>query len=243
MSGVIGFDRKIELNWLNSFADQVSLGGTAKEHREYLRTLLAEAHPGAVARGKSVTVMMRIWALVPAQQHPIREEAFALLQTIAPQDRVWLHWGMAQMAYPIFRDLASTIGRLLKLQEEVLWGQLHRRLASTWGERTTVKKAVPRLVRSMVDWGTLSDSENNRSFTAAESLKTKSKHLQLWLLKTAHCSQPKETIEFSELLGFPNLFPFKFTISKSDLRDCESFALHRQGMDMDMIEYNASQTQ
>tara|TARA_R110002167_G_scaffold364117_1_gene585400 strand:+ start:542 stop:847 length:306 start_codon:yes stop_codon:yes gene_type:complete len=65
--------------------------------------------------------MMRIWTLVPALQHPICEEAFALLRSIAPQDRVWLHWGMPQLAYPIFRDLASTIGRLLKLQEEVLW--------------------------------------------------------------------------------------------------------------------------
>ncbi len=236
MTAVVGFDRKIKLEWLDALADRVAQDHDPATLRSYLHEILADEHPGDVARGKTVTVLMRIWARVPEEQIPIRVEAIGLLRSISSKDRLWLHWGMCLIAYPIFHDITSSIGRLLKLQEEVTWGQVQRRLASTWGERTTVQKAVPRLVRSMVDWHVLNDSEDNKLFTAANLHSTRSKKLQVWLLKASHVALAKDQIEANELLTLPSLFPFIFSVGKAEIRAATGFEVHRQGLDMDMVE-------
>jgi len=236
MTAVVGFDRKVKLDWLDAFADKVAQDQDPATLRTYLHKILESEHPGEVARGKTVTVLMRIWARVPEHHQHVREEAFDLLKSINAKDRIWLHWGMCLMAYPLFHDISSSIGRLLNLQDEFTWGQVHRRLASTWGERTTVKKAVPRLIRSMVDWGVLNDSEDNKSFTATAQRTTRSKRLQVWLLKASHVAASKNMIEADELLTLPSLFPFKITVGRTDLRQCKDFSIHRQGMSMEMIE-------
>ena len=236
MTAVVGFDRKIKLEWLDAFADRVAQDQDPATLRSYLHGILEADHPAETARGKTVTVMMRIWAHIPEEHRDIREQAFELLKSINSKDRIWLHWGMCVMAYPLFNDLASSIGRLLKLQDDVTWGQLHRRLVDGWGERTTVKKAVPRLISSMVGWHVLDESEARGHFVAARQRSTRSKRLQIWLLKAAHVGQGKELVEANELLTLPCLFPFKITVGKADLRGAKDFDLHRQGWDMDMVE-------
>jgi hypothetical protein len=236
MTAVVGFDRKIKLEWLDAFADRVAQDQDPAKLRTYLHESLAADHPAETARGKTVTVLMRIWSHVPPEHIEVREQAFELLGSINSKDRIWLHWGMCLMAYPLFNDMASSIGRLLRLQDDVTWGQLHRRLKEGWGERTTVQKAVPRLVSSMVDWHVLDQTETRGHFVTAPQRSTRSKRLQVWLLKAVHTAQNKELIEAHELLTLPCTFPFKITVGKADLRNSKNFELHRQGLDMDMVE-------
>ena len=235
MAAVVGFDRKIKHEWLDALADRVAQDQDAATLRTYLHGILKEEHPGDTARGKTITVLMRIWALVPEEHQHIREQAFDLLKSISASDRIWLHWGMCLLAYPLFHDMASAVGRLLKLQDDFTWGQIHRRLIDGWGERTTVKKAVPRLIRSMADWNTLAESEKRGHFQATPPLTTKSKPLQLWLLRASHIAEGKEMIEAAQLLSLPTCFPFKITAGKTDVRRSKDFAVHRQGLDMDMV--------
>ena len=236
MTAVVGFDRKVKLEWLDAFADRVAQDHDPATLRSYLHEILETDHPAETARGKTVTVLMRIWAHVPEEHHHIREQAFDLLKSINSKDRIWHNWGMCLMAYPQFNDMASSIGRVLKLQDDVTWGQLQRRLVDGWGERTTVKKAVPRLVGSMADWHVLDESNARGHFVSAQQRSTRSKRLQIWLLKAVHIGQGKELVEVNELMTLPCLFPFKITVGKADLRTSKDFDLHRQGLDMDMVE-------
>jgi len=235
MPAVVGFDRKIERQWLDALADRVAQDQDAATLRSYLHEVLKEEHPGETARGKTITVLMRIWALVPDEHLSLRRDAFELLKAVPASDRIWLHWGMCLLAYPLFHDMATAVGRLLKLQDDFTWGQLHRRLIDGWGERTTVKRAVPRLVRSMVDWKALSEIGDTGHFQATAPLTTQSKPLQMWLLRAAHLAEGPEMIEAAQLLSLPSCFPFKVTVVKTDLRRCKDFAVHRQGLDMDMV--------
>ena len=235
MAAVVGFDRKIKREWLDVLADRVAQDQDAATLRNYLHDILKDEHPGETARGKTVTVLMRIWALIPEEHERIREQAFELLKSISASDRIWLHWGMCLLAYPLFHDMATAAGRFLKIQDDFTWGQIHRRLTDGWGERTTVKRAVPRLIRSMADWNTLAESEERGHFRATPPLTTKSKPLQLWLLRASHIAEGKEMIEAAQLLRLPSCFPFKITAGKTDLRRCKDFAVHRQGLDMDMV--------
>jgi len=235
MAAVVGFDRKIKREWLDALADQVAQDQNAAKLRTYLHELLRSEHPGDDARGKTITVLMRIWVLVPEEHHAIRQQAFDLLKSIPASDRIWLHWGMCLLAYPLFRDITTGVGRLLKLQDDFTLAQLQRRLIDTWGERSTVVRATQRVVRSMVEWNTLADTEARGHFNAATPLTTKSKPLQLWLLRASHVAEDKEMIEAAQLLNLPPCFPFKFAVAKPDLRRSKDFTVHRQGLDMDMV--------
>jgi hypothetical protein len=123
----------------------------------------------------------------------------------------------------------------LKLQDDFTLAQLQRRLIDDWGQRTTVTRAYQRVVRSMVEWHALDDTDRPGQFHAVPSITTKSKPLQMWLLQAMHVANGKETIEASELLSLPASFPFRLTATKTDLRRSKHFVVHRQGLDMDMV--------
>ena len=57
----------------------------------------------------------------------------------------------------------------------------------------------------------------------------------MWLLQSSHVAGGTEMIEAAQLLALPSCFPFKITVGKTDLRRCKDFAVHRQGLDMDMV--------
>lgn len=240
MKAVVGFDRKLKRDWLDALADQVAKGEDTHALRTFLGGLLTPDHPGETARGKTMTVLMRIWALVPDQDRRLRQDAFELLKVIPAQDRIWLHWGMALVAYPLFRDSATAIGRLLKLQGEFTLGQLQRKLIDGWGQRSTVTRAFQRIVRSMVEWGTLADAKTPGHFQAAPVVVTNSKPLQLWFLRACLEATRSEMVEADQLFSQPLAFPFRLTIKKADLRRSKDFTIHRQGIDMDMVAVGAN---
>jgi hypothetical protein len=113
--------------------------------------------------------------------------------------------------------------------------QLQRKLIDQWGERSTVTRAFQRIVRSMVEWGTLADADTPGHFRAAPAIGTNSKPLQLWFLRACHQAGHKETVEAEQLLSQPLTFPFKLAIKTPDLRRSREFAIHRQGIDMEMV--------
>jgi len=240
---IVGFDRKIKGEWLDALADQAAKGEGITALRQYLHGLLKDDHPADTARGKTVTVLMRIWVHLPPEHLPIREQAFDLLKKIRAGDRIWLHWGMCMLAYPLFRDTATAIGRLLRLQDDSTLSQLQRRLVDAWGERSTVKRASQRVVRSMVDWHTLANIDGPGHFTVAPKLTTHSKALQLWFLWASHAAAEAEIVEATQLLDLPSMFPFKLTVGKMDLRRSPHFTLHRQGLDMEMVEITNTPSQ
>ncbi len=65
MSAIVGFDRKIKREWLDAVTDYAAQGPEVPQLRTFLHELLQEVHPGKTARGKTITVLMRIWACIP----------------------------------------------------------------------------------------------------------------------------------------------------------------------------------
>ena len=235
MTTVVGFDRKIKREWLDALLDRLADEQSEENLRAFLHQLLRDEHPGETARGKTITVLMRIWYFVPPEHQELKQSALELLKAIPAKDRIWLHWGMCLLAYPLFRDTATSIGRLLKLQSEFTLGQLHRRLIDSWGERSTVTRAFQRVVRSMVEWQTLADAGAPGCFKQCKQVSTRSRRLQMWFLKASHVAAGSELVESNHLMSLPSSFPFKVTISKAELRRSIDFTLHRQGLDMDMV--------
>lgn len=242
----IGFDRKIQLEWLDATADWTAEGLSVSEIRSHLANLLAEKVSGEgphSARGKTITVLLHIWSLVPDQLAPLRDDAFRLLQRRSGRDRLPLHWGMCVATYPFFRDVATTTGRLLTLQDKAALSQITRRTAESWGERSTVARAAQRVVRSLVEWDVLRETEERGVFAAAPRIETATgDEIAAWLIEAAMSNSERRARPLNSLLRSSAFFPFVLHISPRQLADSPRLEVHRQGVDEDVVVLRTEST-
>lgn len=234
MRKIVGISQKIKRSWLDVVLDQFAQTTDEEEVRAFLDEHLRKQLPGTESRAKASGIVLRIWSGIDSQHVGLRDRAISLTPRISGQERLWLHWGMAALAYPFFRDLAEVVGRLLALQDDFTTLQAQARMLMAWGDRTTTKEAVQKLITSLVDWDVLRSTKQGH-FLLAGKLTTDVTDLQLWLLEALLRASAADEIEAHQLLRLPELFPFKFTASLGDLRKSEGFNIHRQGLDMDMV--------
>jgi len=235
MRAVLGIDRKIKRTWLDALLDHMARTTDQDELRSFLADHLKDDLPGHASRAKSVGIALRIWIGIPANRVPLRDRAISLLPTISAQERIWLHWGMTSLAYPFFRDTVEVVGRLLALQDDFTTAQVQERLLKKWGDRATTKEAAQKLIHTLVDWEVLRSTKTKGHFLLVARMSSASSAVQLWLLESLLTAGPAEEVEAQQLLRLPEMFPFQVSIGLSDLRKHDSFHLHRQGLDMDMV--------
>jgi hypothetical protein len=235
MKSTIGISHRLKRAWLDDVLDRLVQTKDEKEMRAFVDQRLRDELPGKDARAKATGIILRIWSGIDQKHFPLRDRAVSLLPTISGQERIWLHWGMTALAYPFFRDLAEVIGRMLTLQDDFTTAQAQARLKTAWGDRETSKEAAGKLITSMVDWEVLRATKVKGHFLLARKMTTTVADLQLWLIEAMLSARASEEIEAQQLLRLPESFPFTFTIGVGDLRKHESFDIHRQGLDTDMV--------
>ncbi len=234
MPQIMGFDRKIKLNWLEQTAWRASTTDDIKEIRSSIEEYLEKEIKGAVAKRKTTTILFRIWVLVHREHEDMQKRALKMLSNCQLQERIALHWGMTTLAYPFFRDLASICGRLLSLQNEISNKQIKRRMAELWGDTETVSTSSYRIVRSLVDWGVLSETGKRGFYKAAPRLPL-GEGMQLWLLEALLRSGEVSSVPVEQLFKLPQGFPFALDLHYSKLRQSENFEVHRQSLDLEMV--------
>lgn len=235
----IGFDRRIDLEWLDAAAAQAAAGAPTNEMRAYLWSLLDGAVSGDKfnsARGKTVTVLTHIWGVRPGPAAALRERAVAQLRESSPDERIALHWAMMIGTYPVFSDTAAAVGRLLTLQGNITLAHLTRRLAEVWGERSTLERAGQRIIRSMIQWGVLRDSAARGMYEAAPRRKKVGPAVGTVLIEALLADAEEASLPLVQLTGHPALFPFDLGVNASDIRGATQFRVHRQGLDSDFVE-------
>ena len=235
MNKVIGFDRRLQLGWLDATAGlcQATLDPDVVSERLWQRLELEIA--GTEARRKTRTVLLRIWVKVPREHRRLRGEALQLAAQIGSEESLWLHWGMSLLAYPFFRDVAATVGQLSRLQGTFSQAQVQRRMIENWGQRTTLRRAVQRLLRTFVDWGALRDTDVRGRYDVAPRRQTENRTLALWLLDCALHANDAEQVPLRELGQLSYTFPFDVLPFVNDVRLSERFEVARQGLDLEMV--------
>ena len=232
---MIGFDRRLDLAWLDATVGLCQRGSDSTQISEQLRQHLEAEVEGMEARRKTVTVLSRIWVNVPERDRPLRKEGLQLAASVAADERLWLHWGMSLLAYPFFRDVAATVGRLDRLQGAFSNAQVQRRMKEKWGQRTTLQRASRRVVGTLVGWGVLRRTSVPGSYVAAPRQQTDDRVLALWLLDCAMRASDAEQIPLRELVQLPCLFPFDLVDLTNDVRLSARFEVSRQGLDLEMV--------
>jgi hypothetical protein len=235
MKQIIGFDRRLQLDWLDATVGLCQDGLKPSVVAEHLQQKLEPAISGAVARRKTITVLLRIWAKVPSEHLRLRAEGLRLASQLSANDRLWLHWGMSLLAYPFFRDVAAIVGQLSRLQGTFSQAQVRRRMIESWGQRTTLPRAIQRLTRTFVDWEVLRDTDVRGSYVTAKSVQTNSDALVLWFLDCALRANGTEEVPLRDLAQISYTFPFDLTPFVPVVRRSDRFEITRQGLDLEMV--------
>lgn len=234
----IGFDRRIDLEWLDAISSRVAAGATVREARQYVWQLLDGVVQGATsksARGKTLTVLSHIWAEVPELASALRARALAELRLADPDERLALHWAMMIGTYPAFADVATAAGKLLALQGSFSLAMLTKRMVDAWGGRSTMVRAAQRIVRSMVQWGVLVDTRTRGTYQRGGARKV-GVGVAIVLIEAVLVDSRATALPVEQVVGHPSLFPFLFRVDGSQLRKAGQFGLHRQGLREDCIE-------
>jgi hypothetical protein len=234
----IGFDRRIDVEWLDAAAGQVVAGASPDQVREYLWGLLDGVVAGEKsnsARGKTITVLSHIWSQVPEPAVGLRQRAREQLQRADGDQRLAIHWAMMLGTYPFFADVSSAAGRLLALQGEFSLALITRRLVDSWGERSTLARAAQRIIRSMVQWGVLTDTDAPGIYKASGVMRAAATEVAELLVEALLIDSEHETMPLGQLVGHPAAFPFDLKVSGVDLRRGDQFRVDRLGLDADMV--------
>lgn len=233
----VGFDRVIhrfDLDRTLEFAQERVEVETA---RKRLDEMLKETISSASSREKTAGILRSIWLDPPSRCRALRDEALAIDKElkVGSSGQLSLHWGMAMAAYPFVGVIAETVGRLLRLQEIVSVSGIRRRVQESYGDRPTVNKAVPCVLRSFDDWGVLDDEDDGR-FQLGKTWEVSSKRLAGWLLEAILHARRTEADDFQTLLSSPQLFPFTLTVHSADeLPSSDRRMVQRQGRSRDVL--------
>ncbi|MDQ7053922.1 MAG: hypothetical protein Q9P14_13945 [candidate division KSB1 bacterium] len=211
----IGFDRRIRLEWLEKAVRYYRAGLPASQ----ILNLLLEEVSERLAVGKSKVnrgsgkrpflLLMKIWIRPDEFIEPLRQSALELFDKTPAELHIVLHWGMATAVYPFWESVAFHTGRMIRLQQRFTSAQIYRRLIEKYGDRSTVKDATRRVLKSMYDWGVIKDAKSKNMYTSDQPIPIHEIKLVAWLLESILYSSPYSFFSINELLNRPSLFPFE----------------------------------
>jgi hypothetical protein len=172
-----------------------------------------------------------------------RDEGLDHLRALPIEQHLPIHWGMIMASYPFWGLVAETVGRLLRLQHTAGATQVQRRLREQLGERETVARAARRVLRSFVDWGVLTETEEKGVYGPATARSIARNDLAVWLFEATLRAAGSKTTSLKLLGQAPALFPFEMqALTVRSLAGHPRLDLTRQGVDEDMVVLRASQT-
>jgi hypothetical protein len=240
-SRVVGFDREVRRKWLDETARLECTGLSEKEIKQKLDAVLEGYLSGSSttrsAKGKTVTVLTRLWVRHAESTTAFRDEALSFFLKYGVNS-VILHWGLALAAYPFFHDTTENIGRLLSLQGSCSATPLQRRMREKYGERETVYRAANRLVQSISEWGVIQETSTKRNFETKTLITVEDPSLAIWLLESVLIASGNKSAPFDTLVKSPAMFPFKLmNLNGSTLNNHPRLQVFRQGVDEDVVMF------
>jgi hypothetical protein len=209
----IGFSQRIRLEWFEKTANLILAGNDKAAINESLQDLLQDkvSVGGKAVRGnreKIISILLKTWLTVPRELAKFRVEGLELLQDLAPNDRVAVHWGMAMAAYPFWGAVAAHTGRLLRLQGTAAAAHVQRRIKEDYGERETASRAARRVLRSFIDWGVLKETGDKGIYSPGDHYGLEDPRLIVWMVEASLRARVNGSAAIKDLLESPHIFPF-----------------------------------
>ena len=237
MNKRIGFNRNIKQAWLDAVAAFCTEMDDPAEIRARLEPIIAQDINSPTNIRKSIDILLNIWFREETEPSPLHLQALRhYRESLAPSDRLWLHYGLTLTAYPFFATVTSVIGQLGRFEQAITSASVKKRVMAELGPLGSLDQAISRIFYSLRDWGLLVTAGKRYIYQPQYNLLTTGNpELEAWLLSSALHAHPAEELPLADLLNLPALFPFRFTVGAGYLRQMPNLAVQRQGLGMDMV--------
>jgi len=139
--------------------------------------------------------------------------------------------------YPFWANVASHVGRILKLQDSFQLRSIQRRLREQYGQRETVSRSAQRIIRSFVDWGVLQDGEKNGIYMRGKSVILPEPAIIAWLVEAYMHAYPNNATPLKAIIDATCFFPFRmqYVSSKNLTASSNRLELVHHGLDQDLV--------
>ena len=235
MTDRIGFDREIRLEWLDNIASLIPLNLNIKALKQEMSDYLMQFNLKNDANRKTYQVLKRIWYGVSTEHIALRDEATYLFIQAKTEERLWLHWGMSLLAYPFFKDVVEIIGILFTLQNYITNNQITQRLEEKWGSRTTIKKALPRVLKSLMWWNVIEKDKKSRYFKSTEKKSITNSSIVNWFIVAIIHSYATQALPIKKIPQLPICFPFIIDLDINKLKTSNSLNFYTEGIGLEMV--------
>jgi hypothetical protein len=213
----VGFSQRVRLEWLERTANLVLAGNTEQDTIAGLQAFLHDkiSVGGSAVRSnreKVITILRRVWLPAADELAGLRDAGLGFLRDLPQEEHLAVHWGMVMAAYPFWTTVAETVGRLLRLQGTVSAAQAQRRIRESFGERETVARAARRVVRALVDWSVLVETDDKGTYRPGVVTDVPSTSVAAWLVAAYLHSSPTGKANLNVVLNSPAFFPLRLPV-------------------------------
>ncbi len=210
---VIGFNRRVDLEWLG-YTVRLFTGGhdESKIHEELSEYLSSKLSISSSAkrgsREKTITLLLKTWVRVRPEIEPLRDDGLELLEFLPKTQHLAVHWGMTMAAYPFWGEVAAVTGRLLRLQGTAAAIQIQRRVREIYGEKETAYRSARYVVSAFHQWGALKEEARNGVYVARAQMHLTDSRLIGWLVEAYLLSRREDRATPKSILDSPAFSPF-----------------------------------
>ena len=224
------FDRFIRYEWAERALELAVQHGS----HQSLQNWLIEQGLGTESASRTRNLLSRLWFDVNSSSSKLRADALDLSAALMPKEVLALHWGMAIVQFPVFRETANVIGRLGFLQQEFNKAEIIGRVLEKHSNQTTIRRAVERAIQTMVNWSVLDmTSKSVYRFSTEHSIFSSA--LAEWLFRSVMIVYPDKYWLLPDLLGSAELFPFDLLHHNITLYQSQYFTIERDSSGVEII--------
>lgn len=206
MSHKIVFRRKVRIIWLEQALNISANQGTWDFAKKILEPQIASENSGRETISKVLEHIRHICFEPPENAKSLLSDALRLYNTNTVPISI-ICWGMTIAVYPFIGSVASSLGRLFKLQGRVSRNDIQRRMCEKYGDRDYVNRITLYTISSFLDWGVVNSEGRSGFYFAGKKDIIHSPLLISWLFEAVMISQGREQMAVSEVLSHPVIFP------------------------------------
>ena len=227
MSKIIGMSRNIKLQWLNKVANLYILDKTEDEIKEELNEYLSFEIKSPTNLRKTREILMNIWARDRDDFIESKEIAIKLYQTDEKENQLLAHWCLMLLAYPVFADICSTIGKMDRKMFDISNKEIKNKMFDLWGERSTLYHSIDKNIRTLKDLGILYSLPKYQY--GINRYEIENKDGLILITSTLLILREKLYLSTEELNNSPEFFPFEYNVSMNILGESNMFSVDQFG--------------
>jgi hypothetical protein len=236
MSKLIGISRNVNLEWLNKVADLYITGKTEGEIKDDLNEYLSVEIKSPTNLRKTRDILMNIWAKDKKEIENTKKIAVRLFRTNEKENQLLAHWCLMLLAYPVFADICSTIGKLDRKMFDITNQEIKNRMFDLWGERSTLYHSIDKNIKTLKDIEVLCSLPKHKY--SVNKYNIENKDGLVLIADTLIYLRDKLYMSTTELNNSPEFFPFDFCITIDILDESNMFLIDNFGGELVVSKNN-----